>query len=140
MVPKAEEPFGADMDGYGIMENERLKWFNRALAEKMPGTTVEELSASLRIDPSVFIEHIVSGREFESMAGSVLQGLLGGALSDFVESGRDEAAGPGASAGGLGQSEAAGESLGLLDKAGRIFDAGGPQAEALATIIKLMKV
>ncbi|MDL2260338.1 hypothetical protein LJB99_05655 [Deltaproteobacteria bacterium OttesenSCG-928-K17] len=122
------------------MENERLKWFNRALNEKMPGTTVEDLSVSLRIEPSVFIEHIVNGREFDSMAGSVIQSLLGGTLSDFVDSGRDEAGGAGALAGASAASGPAAESRALLDKAARIFDAGGPQAEALATIIKLMEV
>lgn len=119
------------------MTSEKLKWFNQALSQKLPGTTLEDLSALLRVETAVFIDHINQGLEFDSMAGSVLQGLLGGSLSEFVESGQAEALD---SAAEDAVKTAPADFSALLEKARRIFEAGGPQAEALAIIIGLMRI
>jgi len=114
----------------------RLKWFETALQERHPGVTIEDLSRSLRISPEVFRDHITQGAEFDSMAGSVLQGLLGCSLNEFVEAGKT------LSNGGPAPSETASAAdadlSALLGKAKRIMEAGGDRADVLKKFISIL--
>ncbi|MDR1043985.1 MAG: hypothetical protein LBP33_02565 [Candidatus Adiutrix sp.] len=115
---------------------DRLKWFEAALQEKHPGASLEDLSQSLRLDSDLFKQHISQGTEPGAMAGSVIKGLLGCSINEFVENGRslcgDEEPGrPGSSA--------ASEIAAWLDRARSVLEAGGEKAETLKGILKLMK-
>ena len=118
--------------------SDRLNWFEAALKEKHPDTSIDELSHSLRLDPDLFKNHISQGTEFDAMAGGVIKGILGCTINEFVENGRaicgqGQPTAPAASANSSG--------VGVdnyLDRARLILERGGENAEALKTMIRLM--
>lgn len=117
-------------------KDKRLKWFKANLSDKQPGVSLEELSLSFRLEPELLISKIINGQEFDSMAGSVIQGFLGCSLNDFVEGGRvicEEGSKPDH------QNTESDDFQALLNDARDILKAGGERAQALATIISLMK-
>ena len=112
----------------------RLKWFEAALNDKMPGTNIDDLSQSLRVDSDIFKNHILQGQEFDSMAGSVIKGILGCSINEFVENGR-------AICGYVSPNKTAAEPSSeneYLIIAEKIMKQGGENAAALKRIIKLM--
>lgn len=121
------------------MENkkDRLKWFEANLADKHPGVTLAELSQSFRLDPEVFQSNIVNGQEFDSMAGSVIKGFLGCTLNEFVEGGKAICA-QGSQPVSSGPT-ASGRVEDVLKDVRTILEKGGEKAQALKTIIDLMK-
>ncbi len=117
---------------------ERLKWFNAALKEKYPDTTVEDLSSSVRIDPELFQGHIENATEPDTLTEGVVRGILGCSINEFVENGRaicgfEPQSAPSSSV------PPAGEVAELLAKARQILEKGGDNAISLKNMIKLMK-
>ena len=117
--------------------DDRLKWFDAALREKHPGTTLEDLSQSLRLDPGLLKQHITQGREPDSMAGSVIRGILGCSINEFVENGRAIC---GYEEPGQAGAAAPAEIMAWLDQARAVLEGGGEKAETLKGVLKLMKL
>ena len=107
----------------------RLQQFEAALSEKFPDMTLEELSASLRVDLETLKNHISQGTKIGAMADSVLPGLLGASLEEFI--GQDQAT--------AGAAQAASDIEPLLAKARRVLEAGGDNAVTLRTILNSIK-
>jgi len=120
-------------------KKDRLKWFEANLEDKHPGLTLAELSQSFRLDPEVFQSNVINGVEYDSMAGSVLKGFLGCTLNEFVEGGKAICAQGGQPGASASASNASGGLDGLLNDARLILEKGGDKAQALRTIISLMK-
>ena len=117
----------------------RIKWFQAALADKFPDTPMDEFSASLSLEPAVFQKFIETGAGLPSFTVTVLHGLLGDTVDEFVERGRlmsetGQPAAPRPAAEWCGRS-----TDDLLDKARAILDGGGEPAVTLRTVISLLK-
>lgn len=117
-------------------KDDRLKWFEANLNDKHPGVSLDDLSQSFRLNPDNLRCKIANGQEFDSMVGSVIKGFLGCSLNEFVEGGRAICA-EGSQPAPLKND--GGDFQGLLNEARDILKAGGDKAQALTTIIRLMK-
>lgn len=119
--------------------NNRVQWFQAALADKFPDTTMDEFSSSLSLDPSVFQKFIETGAGLPSFTVNVLHGLLGGPVDEFVERGRLMSE-PDQPAGGAPAPKSSGQTVDdLLARARAILEGGGDQAVTLRTMITLLK-
>ena len=120
------------------MDN-RTKWFKAALADKFPDTPMGEFSSSLSLDPAVFQKFIETGTGLPAFTVTVLHGLLGDTVDEFVERGRllSDADRP---APAKPTAQASGQTTDdLLAKARAVLDGGGDPAVTLRTVISLLK-
>ena len=119
--------------------NNKTKWFQAALAEKFPDTAMDEFSASLGVERSVFQNYIETGSGMPPFTVNVLHGILGCTVDDFVDWGRQltEADQPAPAGPSVLSSEPSIDAL--LAKARAVLEGGGDRAVTLRTVISLLK-
>ena len=109
--------------------NDRLRKFEAALQKKEPGLTLEALAEALHVNLPTLEAHITEGAKLGAMAESVLAGMMGCSLDEFIAPGEEETSKP-------APARAESDLDQLLARARRILEGGGDKAAALRTILK----